>query len=81
MLIVGPPPHCSGCWLAGEHNFFELPEGSVPPIWNRYSVNVFGCGLVLDPEDKLSIFFTLNGKLLGKILEILRTDKKIYPIN
>jgi hypothetical protein len=30
--------------------------------------NVFGCGLVLDPQDKLAFFFTLNGKLLGKLL-------------
>jgi hypothetical protein len=28
--------------------------------------SVFGCGLLMDPDNKLTIFFTLNGILLGK---------------
>jgi hypothetical protein len=73
------------CWLAGEpHRFeFEFPEGAIRPE-RKNNGNFFGCGLVLDPDGKLTIFFTLNGQLLGNlILEILRTDKKlhIFPIN
>jgi hypothetical protein len=65
------------CLLAGETHPFELPEGSVRPTWNRYSVFVYGCGLVLDPEDRLAIFFTVNGKLLGKLVpEVLMISKK-----
>jgi hypothetical protein len=29
---------------------------------------VYGCGLVMDPNDKLAIFFTLNGFLMGQFL-------------
>jgi hypothetical protein len=37
--------------------------------------NAFGCGLVLNPEDNLAIFFALNGQLLGElVLEILRIN-------
>jgi hypothetical protein len=65
------------CRLAGARHPFELPEGSVRPTWNRYSVFVYGCGLVLDPEDRLAIFFTVNGKLLGELmLEVLMINKK-----
>jgi hypothetical protein len=42
-----------------------LPEGANRPEKKQYG-NVFGCGLVLDPDNKLAIFFTLNGQLLGK---------------
>jgi hypothetical protein len=63
--------------LAGERHLFELPEGAIRPKWKEYW-NVLGCGLVLDPEDKLAIFFTLNGKLFGElVLEVLRINKII----
>jgi hypothetical protein len=54
------------CWLAGELHHFVLPEGAIQPRRKLPGINVFGCGLVLDPEDKLCIFFTLNGQLLGE---------------
>jgi hypothetical protein len=54
------------CWLAGERHQFELPEGAIRPRWKYNSINVFGCGLVVDSEDKLAIFFTLNGQLIGE---------------
>jgi hypothetical protein len=53
------------CWLAGEYLLFELPEGAIRPRMHEYD-NVFGCGIVLDPDNKLAILFTLNGKLLGE---------------
>jgi hypothetical protein len=43
-----------------------LPEGAIKPEKKEYGMDVFGCGLVLDPEDKLAIFFTRNGNLRGK---------------
>jgi hypothetical protein len=55
-------------WLAGTFLQFELPEGAIRPRRERigFNVYVYGCGLVLDCEDKLWIFFTSNGNLLGE---------------
>jgi hypothetical protein len=42
---------------------------------------IFGCGLVLDPENTLAIFFTVNGRLMGELtLEILRINKKKWML-
>jgi hypothetical protein len=69
------------CWLAGELHNFELPEGADRPRRERNSIIVHGCGLVLDPEDNLWIFFTLNGQLLGElVLDILRIFQKYQLI-
>jgi hypothetical protein len=68
------------CRLSGEEHHFELPEGGIQPIRKRNRNNVFGCGLVVDPEDKLAIFFTLNGKIMSEfklLLEIFKIDKKL----
>jgi hypothetical protein len=65
--------------LSGEYHFFELPEGTIRPEMKENG-NVFGCGLVLEPDNNLAIFFTLNGQLLSElvlVLDILRMDKKI----
>jgi hypothetical protein len=63
------------CLLAGERHSFEFPEGAIRPEMKEHG-NVFGCGLVLDPKDKLAIFFTLNGILYGEVmLEVLRINK------
>jgi hypothetical protein len=53
--------------LAGTPHRFELPEGANRPQRKQFG-NVFGCGLVLDPDNKLAIFFTLNGKVLGELM-------------
>jgi hypothetical protein len=54
------------CLLSGHEHFFEWPTGAIKPIlygcWD-----VFGCGLVLSPDDKLAIFFTINGILMGQL--------------
>jgi hypothetical protein len=60
------------CWVAGETHLFELPEGAIEPTWKTGNKNVYGCGLVVDPEDKLAIFFTLNGKLMGELMVDVR---------
>jgi hypothetical protein len=65
----------------GKRHRFELPNGAIRPKWkarlpfelatdpNRpewnYHGDVIGCGLLLDSENKLAIFFTLNGVLRG----------------
>jgi hypothetical protein len=46
---------------------FELPVGTIPPEMKQFE-NVCGCGLLLDPKDKVAMFFTLNGKLYGKLV-------------
>jgi hypothetical protein len=36
--------------------------------------NVTGCGILLNPEDKLFIFFTFNGILLGNPRRMIRPN-------
>jgi hypothetical protein len=48
-----------------DGNKFELPEGFVWPEKKRGG-NTNGCGLLLYPSGKVTIFFTLNGKLMGE---------------
>jgi hypothetical protein len=56
-------------WLSGEGKYkkkFEWPnEVNGVPKRNGPG-NVAGCGLLLNAENKLFIFFTFNGILLGK---------------
>jgi hypothetical protein len=42
-----------------------MPMGVRPEPRNAQG-NVFGSGLLMDPDNKLTIFFTLNGILLGE---------------
>jgi hypothetical protein len=59
-----------------------LPEEAIRPQMKEHG-NVYGCGLVLDPDNKLWIFFTLNGILMGELaLGLLRINKNsyIFPI-
>jgi hypothetical protein len=64
------------CLLAGERHPFELPDGSIQPEPRNVGMNVMGCGLVLDSDNKLAIFFTSNGYLSGEFVqEVLRIDK------
>jgi hypothetical protein len=53
------------CWLSGQRHLFEWPNGAIKPKWNGPG-DVYGCGLLLNPGNKLSIFFTGNGILMGK---------------
>jgi hypothetical protein len=53
------------CWLSGKEHHFEWPNGAIKPEWNGKG-DVYGCGLLLNPENKLSIFFTVNGLLMGQ---------------
>jgi hypothetical protein len=85
--IVGHHHGYYGYYIAGTPHLFELPEGAVEQEMKENG-NVFGCGLIVDPDNKLVIFFTLNGQLLGKLmLQILRINNKrisciyIFPTN
>jgi hypothetical protein len=53
----------------GEKRDFEWPNGvnDVTKMNGNGPGNVAGCGLLLNEENKLSIFFTLNGIFLGKL--------------
>jgi hypothetical protein len=61
--------HCYdyNCLLAGVSHQFEMTEGAIRHGW-KHRINVYGCGLVLDTKNKLWIFFTLNGKLMGELV-------------
>jgi hypothetical protein len=68
-------------WHDGQRQRLELPSGAIIPEWkarlpfelatdpNRpewnYHGDVIGCGLLLDSENELAIFFSLNGILRG----------------
>jgi hypothetical protein len=57
------------CWLAERLHYFDWPNGANKPTWKYNSEGgVVGCGLLLNSEKELSIFFTLNGNLLGQFL-------------
>jgi hypothetical protein len=53
------------CWLSGQSHLFEWPNGAIGPKWNGRG-DVFGCGLLLNAENEVSIFFTGNGLLMGQ---------------
>jgi hypothetical protein len=59
---------CDDCWLSGKRHDFEWPNQAIKPEWNGPAGDVFGCGLLLNPENKLFIFFTGNGILMGQSL-------------
>jgi hypothetical protein len=48
--------------LSAEEHAFEWPNGT-----EKHAIrDVLGCGLLLSPKNRLSIFFTFNGILLGQ---------------
>jgi hypothetical protein len=55
----------TSCWLAGEKHPIKWQNGAIKPKWNGKG-DIAGCGLVLNPENELSIFFTENGILMGQ---------------
>jgi hypothetical protein len=57
---------CDFCWLSEQRHRFEWPNGVIKPDEWKGKGAVFGCGLLLNPENVLSIFFTGNGILKGK---------------
>jgi hypothetical protein len=56
--------HC--CLSAGTKHVFELPNGAIKPEWKSSERDIIGCGILLHSNNKLFIFFTLNGNLMGQ---------------
>jgi hypothetical protein len=52
------------CWLSGQKHLIEWP---IDAVWIGQK-DVSGCGFLINPENKVSIFFILNGILLGQLL-------------
>jgi hypothetical protein len=51
--------------LSDKLHKFEWPKGAIKPaVWKGMGDTV-GCGILFESMQKLSIFFTLNGILLG----------------
>jgi hypothetical protein len=57
------------CRLSGKEHDFEWPNGAIKPE-SKGQGDVLGCGLLLSSENEVSIFFTGNGLLMGKLLEL-----------
>jgi hypothetical protein len=57
------------CLLSGHEHFFDWSDGAIKPMLYGCG-DVFGCGLVLSADDKLAIFFTANGTLMGQLSHI-----------
>jgi hypothetical protein len=58
-------------------NFYEFRHaGQLNLIGYANGGNVFGCGILMNPDDKLTIFFTVNGILIGSVFDILRSPNK-----
>jgi hypothetical protein len=55
------------CWLSGKSHPFEWSNRALRPKW-KGPENIIGCGLLLNSENALSIFFTENGILMGQFL-------------
>jgi hypothetical protein len=51
--------------LNGNAHRFDWSNGGVKPEWNGMG-DVIGCGILMDANNELDIFFTLNGILRGK---------------
>jgi hypothetical protein len=48
----------------GEYEHIQVPVGASPG--QNVQENVFGCGILIGPDNKVTIFFTLNGIFLGE---------------
>jgi hypothetical protein len=63
----------------GRYEYTEVPVGARPE--QNAQENVYGCGILIDPDNKLTTFFTLNGILLGEFYLVVCSksisDKKI----
>jgi hypothetical protein len=60
--------HYDFCSVSGRDHAFEWPNGAIKPnlIWGPGVV--IGCGILLNPDMKLAIFFTRDGTLMGQFL-------------
>jgi hypothetical protein len=52
--------------LTGNNQYSELPVGARPEPLN-FQGNVYGCGILIHPDNNVTMFFTFNGLLLGQL--------------
>jgi hypothetical protein len=52
------------CFLSGKVHDFKWPNCTIKPKWYGQG-DIIGCGILISPENKMFIFFTLNGILMG----------------
>jgi hypothetical protein len=55
------------CWVSG--NIHRLDRPNEAALWND-QLDTLGCGLLLNPQGKLSIFFTVDGILMGLYMKM-----------
>jgi hypothetical protein len=62
--------HCAGVEkrVAVSDMLASAAQASANTYYNRGGGDVFGCGILLDQKNRMSIFFTRNGILLGQLL-------------
>jgi hypothetical protein len=53
-------------YLPEEEGEFEWPNEVNSEVEYKARGNTTGCGILLDPQNKVAIFFTRNGNLLSK---------------
>jgi hypothetical protein len=58
---------CGRFYLSGKRHQFEWPNGAIKPEY-KGSGDVYGCGLLQYTKNEFSIFFTVNGILMGQSL-------------
>jgi hypothetical protein len=63
-------------YIDGKKHEFECPDELVKPKALKCE-DVFGCGLLLNLENKLFIFFTRNGTLMGQFGTTIGTTSKV----
>jgi hypothetical protein len=69
------------CYLSGKFHLFQRPTGAIqPPEWIEGPGDVFGCGLLLNPQNKLAIFFTGNGTLMGEFIRVCSGKTVVFEI-
>jgi hypothetical protein len=67
-IPINPNGHFYQFFLAGERHLIEFSsDGGIRPE-QKETGNVVGCGILMNPDEKLTIFFTLNGILIGSVL-------------
>jgi hypothetical protein len=54
------------CYVSGNRHYFECPNEAIKPKRKWRLGDVVGCGILLNPEKKLAVFFTGNGILMGQ---------------
>jgi hypothetical protein len=64
------------CFIDGKKHEFEWPEKAVKPKTLKCE-DVIGCGLLLNPKNKLAVFFTGNGTLMGQLGTNIHAHSKI----